>query len=147
MSNFNLNEIKSEIKVQLNEHVNKLKSIKEMKQSVETEINDMVLQVTRRLIRQKIEILKKVNKNEKLLESNLNNLISKEHDLLNKFDNINNYDEIISGYNQLNASDLNVNFDYVFKKNEKIEENFLSIGDLLLLVIFFYNLLFFILIN
>jgi len=130
-----LNEIKNELKDHLNEHLSKLKLNKQLKQTVDSEINDITMQLTRFIIRQKIELLKKTNENEKILESNLTNLINKEYDLLNKLqDNNNNknYNEIINDYDELRSfkSLTNINFDYIFKKNE-INELFLNIGNLL----------------
>ena len=131
----NLNEIKNELKDHLNEHLSKLKLNKQLKQTVDSEINDITVQLTRFIIRQKIKLLKKTNENEKILESNLTNLINKEYDLLNKLqDNNNNknYNEIINDYDELRSfkSLTNINFDYIFKKNE-INELFLNIGNLL----------------
>jgi len=133
--NRNLSKIKIYLKDQLNEHLNKSKLNKQLKQTVDSEINDITMQLTRFIIRQKIELLKKTNENEKILESNLTNLINKEYDLLNKLqDNNNNknYDEIINDYDELRSfkSLTNINFDYIFKKNE-INELFLNIGNLL----------------
>ena len=124
MSNNYLNEIiKNELKDDLNQ----------LKQTVDSKINDITIELTRCLIRSKIELLKQTNKNEKILELNLTNLINKKYDLLNKLEeNNNNYDdEIINEYNELKSfkSQINVNFDYVFKKNELIEQ-YLSIGTL-----------------
>ena len=133
--NRNLSKIKIYLKDQLNEHLNKSKLNKQLKQTVDSEINDITMQLTRFIIRQKIELLKKTNENEKILESNLTNLINKEYDLLNKLqDNNNNknYNEIINDYDELRSfkSLTNINFDYIFKKNE-INELFLNIGNLL----------------
>jgi hypothetical protein len=119
----NLNEIKNELKDQLNVHLNKLKLNKQLKQKVDNEINDITIDLTRFIVRQKIELLKKTNENEKILESNLNNLINKEKDLLNKLeDSNNNYEEIINDYNELKSliSSKNFNFDYIFQKNENV---------------------------
>ena len=119
----NLNEIiKNELKDDLNQ----------LKQTVDSKINDITIELTRCIIRSKIELLKQTNKNEKILELNLTNLINKKYDLLNKLEENNNYDdEIINEYNELKSfkSQINVNFDYVFKKNELIEQ-YLSIGTL-----------------
>ena len=127
----NLNEI---IKNELKDDLNQLKLNKQLKQTVDNKINDITIELTRCLIRSKIELLKQTNKNEKILELNLTNLINKKYDLLNKLEeNNNNYDdEIINEYNELKSfkSQINVNFDYVFKKNELIEQ-YLSIGSLL----------------
>ena len=133
--NRNLSKIKIYLKDQLNEHLSKLKLNKQLKQTVDSEINDITVQLTRFIIRQKIKLLKKTNENEKILESNLTNLINKEYDLLNKLqDNNNNknYNEIINDYDELRSfkSLTNINFDYIFKKNE-INELFLNIGNLL----------------
>ena len=124
MSNNYLNEIiKNELKDDLNQ----------LKQTVDSKINDITIELTRCIIRSKIELLKQTNRNEKILELNLTNLIKKKYDLLNKLEeNNNNYDdEIINEYNELKSfkSQINVNFDYVFKKNELIEQ-YLSIGTL-----------------
>ena len=129
MSN-NLNEI---IKNELKDDLNQLKLNKQLKQTVDNKINDITIELTRCIIRSKIELLKQTNKNEKILELNLTNLINKKYDLLNKLEENNNYDdEIINEYNELKSfkSQINVNFDYVFKKNELIEQ-YLSIGSLL----------------
>jgi hypothetical protein len=130
----NLNEIKNELKDQLNEHLNKLKLNKQLKQKVDNEINDITIDLTRFIVRQKIELLKKTNENEKIIESNLNNLINKENDLLNKLEvnNNYNYNELMNDYNELNSfkSLININFDCIFKKNE-INENYLRIGNLM----------------
>lgn len=130
MSNNYLNEI---IKNELKDDLNQLKLNKQLKQTVDSKINDITIELTRCIIRSKIELLKQTNKNEKILELNLTNLINKKYDLLNKLEenNNNNYDEIINEYNELKSfkSQINVNFDYVFKKNELIEQ-YLSIGTL-----------------
>jgi hypothetical protein len=130
MSNNYLNEI---IKNELKDDLNQLKLNKQLKQTVDNKINDITIELTRCIIRSKIELLKQTNKNEKILELNLTNLINKKYDLLNKLEENNNYDdEIINEYNELKSfkSQINVNFDYVFKKNELIEQ-YLSIGSLL----------------
>ena len=94
MSN-NLNEI---IKNELKDDLNQLKLNKQLKQTVDNKINDITIELTRCLIRSKIELLKQTNKNEKILELNLTNLINKKNDLSNKLEenNNNNYDEIIN---------------------------------------------------
>jgi hypothetical protein len=140
----NLNEIKNELKDQLNEHLNKLKLNKQLKQKVDNEINDITIDLTRFIVRQKIELLKKTNENEKILESNLNNLINKENDLLNKLEvnNNYNYNELINDYNELNSfkSLININFDCIFKKNE-INENYLRIGNLMVKIYLLVHLI------
>lgn len=131
-----LNEIKNELKYLFNEHSNKLILNKQLKQKVDNEINDITIELTRFIIRQKIELLKKTNQFEKILETNLNNLLNKENDLLNKLEDNNNnncsYNEIINDYNELKSfkSLININFDYILKKNEK-NENQLIIGNLM----------------
>jgi len=111
-----------------------LKLNKQLKQKVDNEINDVTIDLTRFIVRQKIELLKKTNENEKNIESNLNNLINKENDLLNKLEvnNNYNYNELMNDYNELNSfkSLININFDCIFKKNE-INENYLRIGNLM----------------
>ena len=140
----NLNEIKNELKDQLNEHLNKLKLNKQLKQKVDNEINDITIDLTRFIVRQKIELLKKTNENEKNIESNLNNLINKENDLLNKLEvnNNYNYNEIMNDYNELNSfkSLININFDCIFKKNE-INENYLRIGNLMVKIYLLVHLI------
>jgi hypothetical protein len=135
MSN-NLNEIiTNEIKNELNNDLNQLKLNKQFKQTVDNKINDATIELTRFIIRSKIELLKQTNQNEKKIESNLTYLINKKNDLLNKLEenNINNYDEVITDYNELKSfkSSIHINFDYIFKKNEIIHEQYLSIGSLL----------------
>ena len=128
-----LNEIKIELKNDLIDDFNQLKLNRQLKQAVDNNINDMTIELTRFIIRSKIELLKQTNQNEKILELNLTNLINRKNDLLNKLEvNNNNYDEIINEYNELKSfkSQMNINFDYVFKKNELIEQ-YLSIGTLL----------------
>jgi hypothetical protein len=123
-----------EIKDQLKEHLNKLELNKKLKQNVENEINEILIELTRLLIRQKLELLKKINENEKILESNLANLINKENNLLKKLQisSFDNSDEISNDYNELKSlsNNLNTDFDYVLKKNELIDK-YLSIGNLL----------------
>ena len=100
----NLNEIKNELKDQLNDHLNKLIVNKQLKQTIDNQINDITIELTRFIIRQKIELLKKTNQCEKIVELNLNNLINKENDLLSKLEDSNNnctYNEIINDYNEL----------------------------------------------
>jgi hypothetical protein len=131
----NLNEIKNELKDQLNDHLNKLIVNKQLKQTIDNQINDITIELTRFIIRQKIELLKKTNQCEKIVELNLNNLINKENDLLSKLEDSNNnctYNEIINDYNELKSfkSLININFDYILKKNE-INENYLRIGNLM----------------
>ena len=137
----NLNELKNEIKNQLTNHQSKLKLNIELKQTVETEIDVIIMQITRCLIRRKKELFKQINENITNLEANLNNLINKENDLLSKIEN-NNFDEILNDFNQLKSfkSNLNINFKYIFKKNETIETN-LNIGDLFL--VFFFKSFFY----
>ncbi len=93
-----------EIKDQLKEHLNKLELNKQLKKKVENEINEILIQLTRLLIRQKLELLKKINENEKILESNLANLINKENNLLKKLQISDNSDEILNDYNELITS-------------------------------------------
>ena len=130
----NLNEIKNELKDQLNDHLNKLIVNKQLKQTIDNQINDITIELTRFIIRQKIELLKKTNQCEIIVELNLNNLINKENDLLCKLEDSNNctYNEIINDYNELKSfkSLININFDYILKKNE-INENYLRIGNLM----------------
>jgi len=126
----NLNELKNVIKDQLDKHLTKLKSNKELKQTVENEIEEIIKQITRLIIRQKIELLKQINEKNKIHESNLSNLIRTENDILTKIENNNNnQDEILHDYNQFKLLSSNINFDFVFKKNENIEK-YLIIGDI-----------------
>ncbi len=135
MSN-NLNEIiKNELINELNNDLNQLKLNKQLKQTVDNKINDATIELTRFIIRSKIELLKQTNQNEKRIETNLTHLINKKNDLLNKLEenNYNNYDEIITDYNELKSfkNSIQINFDYILKKNEIIHEQYLSIGSLL----------------
>jgi len=135
MSN-NLNEIiKNELINELNNDLNQLKLNKQLKQTVDNKINDATIELTRFIIRSKIELLKQTNQNEKRIETNLTHLINKKNDLLNKLEENNyyNYDEIITDYNELKSfkNSIQINFDYILKKNEIIHEQYLSIGSLL----------------
>jgi hypothetical protein len=131
-----------EIKDQLKEHLNKLELNKQLKKKVENEINEILIQLTRLLIRQKLELLKKINENEKILESNLANLINKENNLLKKLQISDNSDEILNDYNELKSlnNNLYTDFDYVFKKNELIDKSLL-IGNLLVKNNYILNIL------
>ncbi len=131
-----------EIKDQLKEHLNKLELNKQLKKKVENEINEILIQLTRLLIRQKLELLKKINENEKILESNLANLINKENNLLKKLQISDNSDEILNDYNELKSlnNNLYTDFDYVFKKNELIDKSLL-IGNLLVKKNYILNIL------
>lgn len=131
-----------EIKDQLKKHLNKLELNKQLKKKVENEINEILIQLTRLLIRQKLELLKKINENEKILESNLANLINKENNLLKKLQISDNSDEILNDYNELKSlnNNLYTDFDYVFKKNELIDKSLL-IGNLLVKKNYILNIL------
>ena len=64
-------------------------------------------------------------------------LINKKKALLNKLEcNHAEYDDIINDFNEIESlnSNLHIDFNYEFKKNEIIEK-YLSIGDLLVLLL------------
>ena len=139
----NLREIQTKINDQLDEHSNKLKLNKKIKDTIE---NEITIEFTRCLIRQKAILLKQTACVQNVLESNLNNLITKEKDLLARIKLTNSYDEIQNDLNELEAlnTKLQLDFNYEFKKNTITKDNH-NIGNLLVL----YNLvlLFILLIN
>jgi hypothetical protein len=137
----NINEIKLEINDQLKYHLNQLKLNKDIKQSIDTQIRDTSMKLFHFIMKQQVKLLRQTSLIEKELDLNLNNLIKKETNLLNKLENDDD-DDIITSYNELKANyDVNNNtqtcFNYEFKKNEIIEHS-LIIGHLLVIIKYFF---------
>jgi len=119
----NVKKLKNELIDQLNEDLNKSKLNKQLKQKLVNEIKSATIDSAKLILRQERQLIYNLDQNEKILESNLNNLINKEKDLLKKLeDSNNNYEEIINDYNELKSliSSKNFNFDYIFQKNENV---------------------------
>ena len=136
----NINEIKLEINDQLKYHLNQLKLNKDIKQSIDTQIRDTSMKLFHFIMKQQVKLLRQTSLIENELDLNLNNLIKKETNLLNKLEN--DDDDIINSYNELKANyDVNNNtqtcFNYEFKKNEIIEHS-LIIGHLLVIIKYFF---------
>jgi len=141
----NINEIKLEINDKLKYHLNELKLNKDIKQSIDTQIRDTSMKLFHFIMKQQVKLLRQTSLIEKELELNLNNLIAKETNLLNKLEkNNDDDDDIINSYNELKATYDNNNnnntqtcFNYEFKKNEIIE-HYLIIGHLLVFIRYFF---------
>ena len=119
----NVKKLKNELIDQLNEDLNKSNLNKQLKQKLVNEIKSATIDSAKLILRQERQLIYNLDQNEKILESNLNNLINKEKDLLKKLeDSNNNYEEIINDYNELKSliSSKNFNFDYIFQKNENV---------------------------
>lgn len=148
-----LNEIKIEINNRLNEYLNKITLNKERKKQVDDEIRSISMKLFHYIFSQQVKIIKQTASIEKCLELNLIQLINKKKALLNKLEcNFVEYDDIINDFNEIETlnSNLYIDFNYEFKKNEIIEK-YLSIGDLLVLLLLLFlcilllNLFFYIL--
>jgi hypothetical protein len=139
-----LNEIKIEINNRLNEYLNKITLNKERKKQVDDEIRSVSMKLFHNIFSQQVKIIKQTASIEKCLELNLIQLINKKKALLNKLECnfVGEYDDIINDFNEIESlnSNLHIDFNYEFKKNEIIEK-YLSIGDLLVLFLFLYILL------
>ena len=132
-----LNEIKIEINNRLNEYLNKITLNKERKKQVDDEIRSISMKLFHYIFSQQVKIIKQTACIEKCLELNLIQLINKKKALLNKLEcNHAEYDDIINDFNEIESlnSNLHIDFNYEFKKNEIIEK-YLSIGDLLVLLL------------
>ena len=125
----NLNEIKNELNERLKDHDYKLKLNKEKKEAITEKIRKISMEFFHFIFAQQVKLLRDIKTIENNLNSNINNLIIKENELLKKLEECSEciqYDEIINDYNKLEL--LKIDFNYEFKKNEK---NDLIIGDLL----------------
>jgi hypothetical protein len=132
-----LNEIKIEISNRLNEYLNKITLNKERKKQVDDEIRSVSMKLFHFIFSQQVKIIKQTASIEKCLELNLIQLINKKKALLKRLEcNFVEYDDIINDFNEIESlnSNLHIDFNYEFKKNEIIEK-YLSIGDLLVLLL------------
>ena len=121
--------MKLEINDQLKNHLNQLKLNKQNVKIIKDEIRSESMKLFHFLMKQQIKLIKQTDIIEKKeLELNLNYLINKENNLLNKLEfNLIEYNQIINN----NNNNLKINFNYVFKTNE----NNLIIGHLLVFII------------
>jgi hypothetical protein len=131
------NEIKNELNDRLKYHEEKLKLNKEKKQALAEEIKKISMEYFRFIFSQQVKLLREVTKIENNLNSNINSMMTKENELLQKLKcSCTRNDEIINDFNKLELLNLKIDLNFEFKKNE-INENYLIIGDLL--VIFFFS--------
>ena len=127
--------MQKEIELEIIGHLNQLKLNKQNVKIIKDEIRSESMKLFHFLMKQQIKLIKQTDKIEKELELNLNDLINKKNNLLNKSEfNFSDYNEII------NNNNLQTNFNYQFKTNE-------IIGHLLVIIFnnyYFYFLNYFI---
>lgn len=134
-----LNEIKNELNDRLKDHEDKLKLNKKKKKALAEEIKKISMEYFRFIFSQQVKLLREVTKIENNLNSNINNLMTKENELLQKLKcSCTENDEIINDYNKLESLNLKIDFNFEFKKNEMIKK-YLIIGDLLVILIGFFS--------
>ena len=131
--------MQKEIELEIIGHLNQLKLNKQNVKIIKDEIRSESMKLFHFLMKQQIKLIKQTDKIEKELELNLNDLINKKNNLLNKSEfNFSKYNQII------NNNNLQTNFNYQFKT----KENNLIIGYLLVIIFnnyyfYFLNLFYF----